>query len=105
MKQMTLPKVVMKKVAFYDAFMDTKGLMHMGAVAKVINKKGVGRNKLYKLLREKGILMGDNLPYQIYMNKKWFEVKLEVYKYAHETKTYEKTMVTKKGLEAIARLF
>ena len=51
------------KADFYDAVVSTESLLSMGDTAKLINKKGVGRNNLYKILKARKILMADNIPY------------------------------------------
>jgi len=42
--------------------------------AKLINIKGIGRNKLLEFLRDKKVLMSDNIPYQEFMNRELFHV-------------------------------
>ncbi|RFM36874.1 phage antirepressor KilAC domain-containing protein [Chitinophaga silvisoli] len=44
----------------------------MAQTAKKIGK--TGRNKLYKLLREKGIIMKNNEPYQCYCDTGYFKM-------------------------------
>jgi len=46
----------------------------MREVAGVINIKGLGRNKLFKLLRERKILSENNLPYRVYIERGYFRV-------------------------------
>lgn len=57
------------KIEAYDAFMKGVNSIDMGEVAKML---GVGRNTLFKSLRNKKILLSTNIPYQQYM--KYFEV-------------------------------
>lgn len=52
------------KVAAHDAFLDSSGAYPMGAVANMI---GIGRNTLFKILRDRGILQADHRPYQRHM--------------------------------------
>lgn len=54
------------KVEFFDQVACSKDAIEMGDVAKALNIKGVGRNKLFEILRERKILMNDNIPYQKY---------------------------------------
>jgi BRO-like protein len=62
------------KVEFADTFLlNAKKDISMGEFAKLTEKEfGIGRNKMFELLRNLGILMKNNLPYQQYM--KYFNV-------------------------------
>jgi anti-repressor protein len=74
--------------------------INMREVAGVINIKGLGRNKLFKLLREKKVLSEDNLPYRIYIDRGYFRV-IEV---IVGEKLIVSTHVTQKGLQYILKL-
>ena len=63
------------KVEKYHQFLDADGLMDIGSLAKELNIKGFGRNKLFTFLKDQKILMANNLPYQKYMGRGLFEVK------------------------------
>ena len=56
------------KADFFDAVADSKTAISMNDVAKVLNFKGYGRNKLFEFLRSKGILDRYNVPYQRYVD-------------------------------------
>lgn len=45
-------KVMLPKAAFYDAVAGSESLVDMNQVAKTLNVKGLGRNNLFKFLRE-----------------------------------------------------
>lgn len=45
----------------------------MKAAAKLIGR-GMGRTKLFRFLREQGLLMSNNEPYQTYVNIGWFKL-------------------------------
>lgn len=62
------------KVKVYDTIIDSKDLLSMDKVAKIIDA-GMGRNNLFKKLREEHILMKDNTPYQEYVNRGYFKIK------------------------------
>lgn len=64
------------KVEFADYIAASENAIEMGDFSKLAQKNGItlGRNNLFKKLRELGILMSDNVPYQQYMNAGWFEV-------------------------------
>lgn len=51
------------KAEAFDAFIESDGTYSMGAVANML---GIGRNTLFKRLRELKILQADNRPYQRY---------------------------------------
>ena len=61
----------------------------------------IGRTRLFRWLRSKGILMGGNLPYQEYIERGYFKVKESVFDYCGEPKTYQQTLVTGKGQQYI----
>ncbi|MGG0156839.1 phage antirepressor KilAC domain-containing protein [Bacillus velezensis] len=89
------------KVEKYHQFLDADGLMDIGSLAKVLNIKGFGRNKLFTFLKDQKILMANNLPYQKYMNRGLFEVKsVPTSKIGYVSKTY----LTPKGADYIADL-
>ena len=53
------------KVAAYERLMDADGYYSMEAAAKVL---GIGRNTLFRMLRDDGVLLASNLPAQRYMH-------------------------------------
>jgi len=59
------------KVAFAEAIRSIDGVCHIEKIAKTI---GIGRNKLFKKMRDDGILMQSNLPYQKYIDREYFTV-------------------------------
>ncbi len=84
----------------YRQFLDADGLMKVGTLAKALNIKGLGQNKLFIFLRDKKLLMKDNQPYQTYVNRGYFKV------IARTTPVGNKpvTLVTPKGADYIANL-
>lgn len=62
------------KVEFFDAVADSKTAVSMNEVAKCLAIPGYGRNNLFKFLRNKNILMDNNLPYQEYIDRGYFRV-------------------------------
>lgn len=60
-------KVMLPKAEFYDTVANTESLFSMADVAKTLDM-GIGRNKLFAFLRDKGILDKDNHPYQKYVD-------------------------------------
>ncbi len=85
------------KAEFYDQVAEAKGTFSMNEAAKILNL-GIGRNKMFEFLREKGILMENNLPYQRYIESGYFKVAEIPYKVDYYTYAKFKTVVTQKGL-------
>jgi len=73
----------------------------MNDVAKCL---GIGRNKLFALLREKKIIRSNNTPYQEYIDRRYFEVKEKPIKMGESVINYAQTFVTPKGVDYIARI-
>lgn len=88
-------KNVKPKVEFYDNFVDPESSTSMNDSAKLIGN--IGRNRLFKKLREKRFLMADNRPYQRYITSGLFKVKGG----NHFIPT---TYVTPKGLQLIKKM-
>lgn len=86
-------------VEFANQVSDTTNLIDMNAMAKLAVEKNIpiGRNRLFKWLRKNGILMSDNLPYQRFIDRGYFEVKETVFEVDSMTRTYQQTLVTGKG--------
>ena len=62
------------KVEFYDTVTKSETTFDMSEVAKVINIPKIGRNKIFEILRNKGILRNNNQPYQKYVNSGYFKI-------------------------------
>ncbi len=86
-------------VEFANQVSDTTNLIDMNAMAKLATDENIpiGRNRLFKWLRKKGILMSDNLPYQKYIENGYFSVKETVFETQSMMKTHQQTLVTGKG--------
>ena len=84
------------KVDFAMAVRNMQGACAVGDFAKTI---GLGRNRLFKLMRDDGILMTNNLPYQRYLDNNCFVVNEQIPYTDHKGKTHPAftTMVTGKG--------
>ena len=81
----------------WSAYMDAKGNITMAKLAKSLNIKGVGRNKLFEILRDKKILRYNNEPYQEYVGRDYFKM-------VNGTRNgypYTQTVVTSKGMSFI----
>lgn len=93
------------KADFYDTIMGTSKTIEMKDVAKVLNM-GIGRNNLFKFLREHKIVDKRNVPYQEYVNRHWFK---SVPVYFDDPRTglpsvYLKTVVFPVGIDGIRQL-
>jgi anti-repressor protein len=91
------------KAEMYDMVMGTDKLIDMAVVAKTLNFKDMGRNKLFGYLQSKGILDGYNKPYQRYVDSGYFKIVEESFKNNGYEGTYFKTVVTQKGVEFIGK--
>ena len=93
------------KVEFYDAVTDSSDCIDIAQAAKVINADGIGRNKLFEILRKEKILDKNNVPYQKYVDRGYFRIIETSYTTSTgEVKISLKTLVFQKGLEFIAKI-
>lgn len=93
------------KEEFFDAVTDSKDAIEIGKVAKVLDYPGVGRNKLFEILRDKGVLMKDNIPYQKYIDNGCFRTIEQRYTVPDgETRISIKTLVYQKGVDYIRKV-
>jgi phage antirepressor YoqD-like protein len=60
------------KAAFFEAYVDSDGLLSMNEAAKAL---GMGRNTLFDTLREAGVFTG-TIPKQTFINRGYFQLKL-----------------------------
>ena len=92
------------KAEFFDQVADSKTAIEIGEAAKVLNM-GIGRNKLFQFLREQGILMNNNQPYQQYIDRGYFRVIEQKYTKPDGTMHINiKTLVYQRGLDYIRKL-
>lgn len=92
------------KVEFYDKVTKSETLIDMKCVAKVLNYKRVGRNNLFKILREKGVLNERNEPYQSYVDAGYFKVVENCRTQRGKPVVYMQTMVYQRGVDYINRI-
>lgn len=84
------------KAEVFDRISNADNLLAMNSAAKSL---GTTRPKLFQLLRDRNILMGNNLPYQKYIESGMFKVKIKPIEMGHSgTIDYPQTFVTAKGL-------
>lgn len=87
------------KVQFHDDVTEAINCQSVQEIAKVL---GTGPNRLFKFLRDEGLLMRNNLPYQQHLDAGYFRVIEKPYKDGRgESHTYTRTLVTGKGLAYI----
>lgn len=87
------------KAAFADQVTDSKDAIDIGSFSKIVKDEhiDIGRNKLFEWLRAKKILMSDNVPYQRYIENKWFKVIETTKDTSYGTKCFSKTLITGRG--------
>lgn len=90
-------------VEFANQVSNTDNLIDMNAMAKLAVEEDIpiGRNRLFRWLRENEILMSGDLPYQKYIDRGYFAVKESVFEMDSMCKTYQQTFVTGKGQQYI----
>lgn len=102
--QQKLIEVQKPKAEFYDDVVESKDALPMAEVAKTLNM-GMGRNKLFAFLRDKGVLMKNNTPYQKYVDLGWFRcIETKFNKPNGDTCINIKTVVLQKGLDGIRKI-
>ena len=93
------------KVEFFDDVTGSSDTIDMKEVAKVLNVKGVGRNKLFEILRNEKILDRNNQPYQKFVDKGFFRIVESRYTVPDgSVKIHLKTVVFQKGVKMIRDL-
>ena len=86
----------------FELFIDTEGLIDITTFSKNLSIKKLGRNNMYKYLRDNKYLMKDNQPYQEYVTNGMFVLKPS----GHHIQNGEivqdyKTYLTKKGINKL----
>lgn len=92
------------KADFYDTVASSESTIDIGEVAKVLNFKNIGRNKLFRLLRELHVLKSDNIPYQKYIDLGYFKVIESSVFIKDAPNVCLKTVVFQKGVDYINRV-
>ena len=92
------------KADFFDAVADSKTAISMNDVAKVLDIKGYGRNKIFEFLRNEKILDRNNIPYQRYVDAGWFRVVEQKYNRGSEVVITKRTLVYQKGVDGIRKM-
>lgn len=93
------------KAAFFDQVADSKTALQMRDVAAALNIPGWGRNKIFELLRDQGILDDRNIPYRQFQDAGYFRVIEQSYNdKMGEAHISLKTLVYQKGVEYIRKM-
>ena len=93
------------KVDFYNAVTESKDAIDIASVAKTLNFKGIGRNKLFEILRDSKVLQNNNQPYQKYVDKGYFRIIKQKYcKPTGEMCINLKTVVYQQGVAFIRNI-
>jgi len=85
------------KVEAYDEFINSAGLQTFEEVGKTLD---IGRNRLIAFLREKKLIGKRRLPYQKYVERGYFELKVAV----KNRCSHAVTLVTPTGIDYIHKL-
>ncbi|EEX69955.1 phage antirepressor KilAC domain-containing protein [Mitsuokella multacida] len=96
-------KEMLPKAQFYDTVANTESLFSMADVAKTLDM-GIGRNKLFAFLRNKGILDKDNHPYQKYVDAGYLRLVEDHCKAGDNDVVYKCTYVKQKGIDYIRKI-
>jgi anti-repressor protein len=97
--------IVEPKAEFFDQVADAKDARLMRDVAAVLNISGMGRNTIFKILREEKILDDRNVPYREFQDRGYFRV-IERTWVANDGETHINltTLVYQRGIEYIRKV-
>lgn len=86
-------------VQFAEIVTKSKDNILMRDMAKLLCDEGlnIGEKRLYRYLRNNGVLMQDNMPYQSYVDRQYFVVKENPINTIYGVKLTKTTLVTPKG--------
>ena len=96
--------VLTDEASKYRALRGSNSLLSMKKVADHLAIPGIGRNVLFRILRERDILNEDNEPYHAYIEAGWFRCVENEYTTNSGVHVSFTTKATVKGLENIKRL-
>lgn len=92
------------KVEFYEAVTGSSDTIDMRSVATTLNC-GLGRNKIFAILRYKKVLDNNNKPYQAYIDRGYFRTIESSYTKSDGSQCINiKTVVFQKGLDFIRKI-
>lgn len=84
---------------FAEHVTESSNAIDIGEFSKVVKNEviDIGRNRLFKWLRDKKFLMSNNVPYQRYVDNDWFRVIELTKETSYGVKCFTKTLITGKG--------
>lgn len=90
------------KAESYDRYLESDGCHTMANAAKIL---GLGRTRLFRKLREAGVIPADStIPLQRYVDAGYFVIRAKVQELTDGTsRTYDAAAVTPKGLEWLSK--
>ncbi|WP_265604344.1 phage antirepressor KilAC domain-containing protein, partial [Campylobacter jejuni] len=89
-----------QKIEAFETLMSSNDLIDFLEFSKIVK---IGRNTLFSKLREIGILMHNNMPYQEYITKGYFKCIEKTYTKGNISGIYIKTMITAKGQDYLIK--
>lgn len=92
------------KVEFYDTTAKSDDTFDLDNVAKTLNYKNIGRNNLFKILKEQKVLMRNRNPYQKYVDCGYFKIVQQPFDRGGKPGISSKTVVYQKGVDFIKKL-
>lgn len=100
---LTQAKENQPKIEAFNELMSSSDSLDFLTFSKIIK---IGRNTLFKKLRELKVLRKDNTPYQKYVDRGYFKVIESTYRYneSKEVKINHKTIIFPKGQDFIIKL-
>jgi phage antirepressor YoqD-like protein len=105
---LSLVEEMKPKAEQYDHFISAGNNQSIGVIAKALNistnGRKLGRNNLFAILRNKGILMSNNVPKQEYINAGYFEVKIKPIQMGDVYEDKPQTFVTPKGVSWLSKI-
>lgn len=94
------------KIEFADAVAVAANAIPMSAAAKYLKLPGVGRNKLFRMLRADKVVNARNEPYQQHIDAGYFEVEPQTYEAGQKGKRITgTTRVTGRGLQWLQKKY
>lgn len=88
------------KIEAFETLMSSNDLIDFLEFSKIVK---IGRNTIFSKLREIGILMRDNMPYQEYITRGYFKCIEKTYTKGNISGIYIKTMITAKGQDYLIK--
>lgn len=94
------------KIEFAEAVAVAANSVPMSSAAKFLKLPGIGRNKLFRMLRADKVLQANNEPYQQHITAGYFEVQPQHYKAGEKGEQIAgTTRVTGRGLEWLQKKY